>query len=207
MRRRPAVLAGGGGLLAMGLLAALVSHSAFAVGLTAAHEDTRIYMDGLSGSGVGLSATTATHAAEANGAMAVERARVGLQLQDVEVNGLCLVATHDIPGVGTTSAVITAGEAVDGRRSGRDPVRFESLALDLSSIEGQARDVDDLALGQSAQNVPGGGAAGEFGIAARSIAFDELALSSGALDLSSGATLPGLRVRTLAGAADRSDCP
>lgn len=207
VRRRPAVVAAVAGTGALVIAAALISQSVLAAGLTAAHEDTRIYLDGLSGTGVGLAATTADHATGPADATPASRARVGLHLQDVRMSGLCLVAAHDVPGLGRTSMVITAGEPVDGQITGEDPVRFDTLTLDVASLTGDAHDVEGLALGRTAQAVPGGmGAVGEFGISVDGIRFDDLALSSGALDLSSGATLPGLAVRTVSGTADRTDC-
>lgn len=206
VRRRPAIISVGVGLGALGLVAVLASQSVLAVDLTSAHEDTVLYLDGLSGTDVGVVGTTAQHAAGANDASGTERARLGLQLRDVEIYGLCLVAAHDVPGVGRVSAVITAGEPVDGTITQRDPVTFETLSLDVSSLKGRARDVKGLGLGQTASSVPGGGAPGEFGVALDQLQLDDLTLASGALDLSSGARLPGMRVRTVTGTADRKDC-
>lgn len=206
VRRRSAGVAVAGGLVALGAAAVLASQEALALGLTSAHEDTMIHLDGLSGSRVGIVGTTAGHASSTGDATPVDRARLGLQLEDVEINGLCLVATHEVPGVGSVSAVITGGEPVDGTVSGEGPIALDTLALDISSLAGRAHDVEGLTLGQSAGDVPGSGDVGEFGIAVDRIHLEGLDLSSGMLDLSSGARLPDLGVRTVTGTATREDC-
>ncbi|MBA4085962.1 MAG: hypothetical protein C0493_13735 [Kytococcus sp.] len=198
-------LSAGAGLVALGLVATLASQSVLAVGLTAAHEDTRLYLDELSATQVGVVGTTAQHAAGSDDPTGATRARLGLQLQDVRIHGLCLVATHDVPGVGTVSAVVTAGEPVDGTITREDPITFPRLALDVASLEGDGQDATGLELGQSADTVPGAGVPGEFGVAVDELHLSDLSLSSGVLDLSS-ARLPGMKVRTVGGAADRKDC-
>lgn len=206
VRPRSAVVAAAGGLLALVVVAGLASKDVLALGLTSAHKDTMIYIDGLSGNRVGIVGTTAAHASDPNNATPVDRARLGLQLRDVVINGLCLVATHEVPGVGSVSAVITGGEPVDGTVTGTDPVRLDELALDISSLSGRAHDVEGLTLGRSAADVPGAGEAGGFGIAVDRLRLDGLTLTSGALELSSGARLPNLGIRTVAGTATREDC-
>lgn len=205
VRRRPLVVSTVVGLIALVFVAGLVSRSALAADLTAAHEDTHVYLDGMSGTEVGAAGTTATHAGGVDDETAVKRARVGLRLHDVEINGLCLVAGHDVTGIGRISAVITAGEPVDGTVTGEDVVKLDALDLDVSALKGDARDLEGLTLGAS-DPAATGGAPGAFGVTADSLALDALNLDSGALDLSSGATLPGLQVKTVTGTADRSDC-
>lgn len=207
-RARQAVLAGGAGVLALGLSAALVPHSVLAAGLVGSHEDTRVYLDGLEGREIGLAATSADRAAGPNDPTPEARGRIGLKLEDVKANGLCALATHELPLVGQVSTIITAGEPVDGKKTGQDRVLIDVLTLDVEDITGDAQDAKRLELGQSAESVPGEiGATGGLGLSVEEMTFNDLELTAGQLQLSSGADMPRLRIRTVNGPVDRSDCP
>lgn len=205
--RKRAIPMAATGLLAMAGMFSMVASNALAVNFTAASSTHQIYTDKVTGA----------HAAGSLGVQDVhgdtDEAVVNLGFKTANLNGLCIIATQELPVLGEASVVLIAGEPVDGTITA-DPgktIAAEQLYVSTNDLSGHGDQIQKLTLGQSADtltmdDIGFAGAAGQFGLQAEVLNVSDFESDSYGIDLQGQINLPDLRIRVLPGAKSRDDC-
>lgn len=207
VRRRSLAMAAGG-LVALGSMFGLVSTSVLAVNFPAHTEAVNLYTDRIEGRYVGgFLDGQETYASE-------PRAAVEIGLNRAQLDGLCLIVTKGIPALGRISAVVTAGENVDGDLAGdQQQAKVQSIYLSAQRLQGDAQNVEKVVLGQSADTVTlgtnlghPGGKPGAFGLGIENFTLTGLEGTAYAANLTGSVELPFFDISLVDGQAGQEDC-
>lgn len=203
-RRTAAVLVAG--VAALGTMFTMVSNSVLAVNFTSANSSYKVYTDRV----VGQYAAGFMNAQQKqSGTVGV--AQIGFKLADL--NGMCVIATQDLPVLGTVSLLMTGGEPVNGTVT--DPTKKISaneLYIASNSLVGQGENISRMTLGQSADTLSMDtitthrGTPGAFGLQAQVLQMANLDADSYGIDLQGSITLPDLKIRVVPGTATKTSC-
>lgn len=204
--RRRALPMVGAGLAAMAGMFTMVSQNAMAVNFTSSDTAYKVYTDRV----IGQYAAQYLSAQDTSaGPKAVSQ--VGFKV--AELYGMCVIATQNLPVIGTVSLLIVAGEPVNGTATSVAPntIKAQWLYMASDALSGNGDQISKMNLGQSANTLmtdttPFPGAVGGFGLQAEVMNISNLDTNSYGIGLEGAITLPQLRIKVVPGTKTQADC-
>ncbi|WP_265444673.1 DUF6230 family protein [Flexivirga meconopsidis] len=193
------------GFAVLASMLVMTSRGVLALTFATSSQNFRVYSDSLSGSSLAAYAGPQQTSAGVKG---TEQ----LVVQDVQLHGLCIISTADLPVLGKASMIVTAGEPVDGTTDPAfAPIRTASALVSATSINGDGRGVSSLAVGQSAETLTTGsgpwrGTPGALGIQLDTATIDRTDLDAAGLQIDGQLPLNRLGIKTALGAAEKGSC-